>query len=148
MSSALEHLQEAVASRLQEIPELAAADLPVLTQRRGNLEQQAKTALSKVRGCIVVYPPSGSINSQNPQGPYLSTVRIQVRLTTWPEKYDGPSSLELAELALRYLHHYRTPDGCQLLASTAADNPDPIDHSQYNIVDTHFVTSFGLAPLT
>lgn len=147
MSSALECLQDAIADRLAAIPEIVAAQIAVVSQRKGHLETQAKEALAKVRACIVVYPPSGSIQYPNAPGPHLQEISLQVTIAVFPERYAGPSALELAELALRYLHHYRTPEGAQILAASNRPNPDPVDHSQYNIVDTFFVSSFGLAPL-
>lgn len=145
--SKLELLQEEIRQTLDDHADIPAG-VSVLTQKNGNLEQQAANTLKKLGVAIIVIPPSGSIQSGDAPGPYLDQVQIQITISELVAKNaTGCSALALAEKALCILHHWQpTTPGVQVVTARPGENPVPIADTTYNIVDTYFSTRFGLGP--
>lgn len=146
MPGKLTTLQDSIAAALSATPEIAATGIAIITSKNGSLQSQLDEALAGINAGLIVYPPAASIQRPNQVGPYLDSVAITLRITTWPENFASTSS-DIAELALRRLHHARVTvaDGHEVqLIAQVGEVIIPIDHPSYDIVDVLLSTQFGL----
>lgn len=144
----LTDLQELCAAKLRLRASVAAAQMPVLTQWRGNLLQQAEAQENQAR-CIVLYPPTPKILKPNQPGPYFDEIAVYFRVILQPELLEegDKGSLYWATEILKEFHHQKLNDpdyACAFWTMPGVDNPAPVDHPRKNIHDVVMLTSFGL----
>ncbi len=126
----LSAIQAALQARLQSHPWFA--DLPVLTEAKGDIENEIARALGalsgvdgKIGACVVILTPTAKCQNPNAPGPILDPLTVVVAAIESVTVNQGDQgtkkhAAEIAEMILRRLHHFVSSE-CNAAFTAAPD---------------------------
>jgi hypothetical protein len=155
LTFSIQPLQDAIAARLREHAWLA--NIPVLTERHGDIENEIQRALGELEGidgvsgvCIVILTPAGGSKLPNAPGPILDDFNIVLSvienvMVNQSEQGTNIRASQVVEFLLRYLHLWTCPGAnAPLVAKSPAfsiTNAEPLTYQVY------FQTKIALQPI-
>lgn len=132
------------------------ADIPVLTEAKGDLENEIARALgtvtetnSKIGACVVILTPTAHCKNQNAPGPCLDPLNIVVDvledvLINQGDTGTKKHAAEIVEMVLRRIHWFIDPD--VNAAFVAAPDAFKIINSDPLTYEVNFQTKLALKP--
>jgi len=114
-------IQEEIAAQLEADPHFA--DIPIITENRGDIPTMIEEASGKVGTCVVVETPSANCRNGNVPNPYLDEIVIVITIWEHVELNRRTSGtqkkfLDTAQIAAALLLQF-VPTGCAPLAPLA-----------------------------